>query len=304
MARIGIDLDGCVYNFVAALRNYRSSKGVSFESMPEPTSWEVWRDWGITKEEFIQAQIDAEAVGLFHQGQAYFGAIEALKQLKEAGHSIHIITHRLRPAAQTSTIGWLNANDVPYDTLTFTGEKGGYPVDICIEDNIDNARAIEASGVPCVLMNRSWNSRDTWSRRVVFWHQFVELVRKEDVLLRTARPATGEVRETSPTGGEKGSKPEQYSMIPVAALAEVARVYAMGADKYSRDNWRKGYPWHLSYDALQRHINSFWAGQDFDTQSGLHHLAHATFHLFALMTYGGDLEKYAQYDDRYREVSG
>jgi hypothetical protein len=112
-----------------------------------------------------------------------------------------------------------------------------------------------------------------------------------------------EVRRTSPTGGQKGSKPEQYSMIPVAALAEVARVYAYGADKYDRDNWRRGYAWSLSYDALQRHVNAFWGGQDFDEESGIHHLAHAAFHIFTLMTYGGDLERYAEYDDRLRSTA-
>jgi hypothetical protein len=107
-----------------------------------------------------------------------------------------------------------------------------------------------------------------------------------------------EIREVSPTGGAKGSKPEQFSMIPVAALAEVARVYGWGAEKYDRDNWRRGYPWHLSFDALMRHVAAFWAGQDFDPESGLHHLAHACFHLFTLMTFGGDLDLYARYDDR------
>lgn len=92
-------------------------------------------------------------------------------------------------------------------------------------------------------------------------------------------------------------------MIPVAALAEVARVYAYGADKYDRDNWRRGYAWSLSYDALQRHVNAFWGGQDFDEESGIHHLAHAAFHIFTLMTYGGDLERYAEYDDRLRSTA-
>lgn len=99
-------------------------------------------------------------------------------------------------------------------------------------------------------------------------------------------PLAGEVRVTDPkTGGQKGQKQEQYSMIPVEPLAEVARVYGYGAQKYDRDNWRKGYAWSLSLDALLRHIEQFRRGESVDTESGRQHLAHAAFHLFTLMEY-------------------
>lgn len=118
---------------------------------------------------------------------------------------------------------------------------------------------------------------------------------------------TIETRQTdSETGGQKGSKPERYSLLPAEPLAEVARVYAYGAEKYDDNNWRKGYKWSLSYDALQRHINAFWGGQSVDPESGQHHLAHAVFHLFTLMTYDGlnsaneyIREAYEVRDDRY-----
>jgi hypothetical protein len=42
------------------------------------------------------------------------------------------------------------------------------------------------------------------------------------------------------TGGQKGKKPEEYALIPVGALAEIARVYGFGARKYEPNNWRKG----------------------------------------------------------------
>lgn len=98
-------------------------------------------------------------------------------------------------------------------------------------------------------------------------------------------PINTEVRETSKTGGQKGRKPEDYALIPVAALAEIARVYSYGATKYSAHQWRKGYPYGWSYSAAQRHLNQFWSGTDRDEESGRHHLAHAAFHLLALMTF-------------------
>lgn len=95
-----------------------------------------------------------------------------------------------------------------------------------------------------------------------------------------------EERVTDPvTGGQKGAKPEDYAFIPPGALAEVARVYGMGAKKYEPWNWAKGYRWSLSFSALFRHIEAFRGGQSNDPESGLHHGAHAIFHLMTLMEY-------------------
>lgn len=95
-----------------------------------------------------------------------------------------------------------------------------------------------------------------------------------------------EVRIVDPTtGGAKGQKPERYEQIPAWPLAEVARCYGFGQEKYERGNFLKGYAWSLSTDALLRHIHAWRAGESRDPESGLHHLAHAAFHLFALMQF-------------------
>ena len=95
-----------------------------------------------------------------------------------------------------------------------------------------------------------------------------------------------EVLATDPdTGGQKGRKPEEYSLIPPNALAEVARVYGMGAKKYDSWNWAKGYPYSWSLSALYRHVEAFRKGEAKDQESGLSHLAHAAFHLFTLMEF-------------------
>lgn len=108
-----------------------------------------------------------------------------------------------------------------------------------------------------------------------------------------------EVRTKSVTGGEKGVKPQRYSLLPVEALAAIAEHYGKGAAKYSDHNWRRGYEWSKSYDALQRHLNAFWSGEDIDAETGSHHLAAAGFHVLALLQWW--LEgNFATLDDRYR----
>ena len=87
----------------------------------------------------------------------------------------------------------------------------------------------------------------------------------------------GEVRHTSVTGGQKGQKAAQLGAIDPVALLAVARVAGMGADKYARYNYLNGYPWSLIYDAADRHILLSLAGQDYDEESGLPHLAHAAW---------------------------
>jgi hypothetical protein len=106
----------------------------------------------------------------------------------------------------------------------------------------------------------------------------------------------GEVRVTSETGGQKGSKPAQLGAVDPAAIMEVATVAGFGAMKYDAYNYTKGYDWSLSYNALQRHLHAFWAGEDTDPESGLPHLAHAAWHCLALITF---LRNGVGTDDRF-----
>ncbi|WP_427130333.1 dATP/dGTP diphosphohydrolase domain-containing protein [Pseudarthrobacter sp. S9] len=140
------------------------------------------------------------------------------------------------------------------------------------------------------------------------------VARTEDALKRMSFAASGavvtttrytnsanEVRTTSSTGGEKGTKPERYDLIPVGALATVAALYGQGAAKYAAHNWRRGYEWSKSYAALQRHATQFWNGEDNDAEMGLPHMASVAFHALALLTF---MEERPGFDDRFKVEGG
>ena len=77
-------------------------------------------------------------------------------------------------------------------------------------------------------------------------------------------------------------KPE-YGLIPPYALHEMVKVLTAGAQKYSRDNWKKVPESKRRYfDALNRHIWAWKRGEEFDEDDGLHHLAHAACCVFFL----------------------
>jgi hypothetical protein len=109
-----------------------------------------------------------------------------------------------------------------------------------------------------------------------------------------------EIRSVSSTGGEKGTKPERFDLLPNQALATVARHYGVGARKYAAHNWRRGYPWSQSYAALQRHANAFWSGEDTDAETGSPHMAAVAFHALTLLTF---MEEQPGFDDRYKKES-
>lgn len=111
---------------------------------------------------------------------------------------------------------------------------------------------------------------------------------------------SNEVRTVSATGGEKGMKDERFDLLPKEALESISRIYAFGAIKYADHNWRKGYEWSKSFAALQRHLWAFWSGETYDSESGLPHLAHAGFHIFALLTWLEEQGEHGVMDDRYR----
>ena len=73
----------------------------------------------------------------------------------------------------------------------------------------------------------------------------------------------------------------------VAAIEEVgegdpltccAKVMAFGAEKYARNNWKKGFRWSLMIDAALRHLRRIIVNAEFlDEESGEHHLSHVCF---------------------------
>ncbi len=88
-----------------------------------------------------------------------------------------------------------------------------------------------------------------------------------------------------PQGRKDDSDKLRYDLIPVGPMAEVARVYTIGAKKYTDRNWELGLKWGRVYSALQRHANAWWRGERNDPIDGQHHLASVAWCALALMEY-------------------
>lgn len=69
--------------------------------------------------------------------------------------------------------------------------------------------------------------------------------------------------------------------------------------KTGDNNWRGGIKWSRLIDAALRHIHAFNAGEDYDTETGISHLAHARCCLAFLLEF---TQTHKELDDRYNFV--
>lgn len=112
--------------------------------------------------------------------------------------------------------------------------------------------------------------------------------------------ATNEDRKfhVDASGGRKEVKEAAYALIPAEPLEQLAILYGRGAKKYDAHNWRRGYPWGLSFSACMRHLWKFWRGEDMDEETGVPHVINAAFHCFAMCEF---MQHNKDKDDRYRQ---
>jgi hypothetical protein len=98
---------------------------------------------------------------------------------------------------------------------------------------------------------------------------------------------------------DQGKAP--ISLVPAVAILGMAKVFAFGAKKYGRHNFRKGMDHSRVLDAAGRHILAIMNGEDTDPESGEPHWAHA---LCCLAMYAFYATAKVGTDDRYKPETG
>jgi hypothetical protein len=185
--RIAVDIDSTLHDYwdqFAAVAKRRF--GVELRSEDELT----WRITRLRPEQasFCVAETHTEASVL--AAEPYPGAVDAITAWREAGHFIHVTSHRTTEA-HDATERWLARIGLTYDELYCSFDKVArcreIGVDLLIDDSpVTLLKAVEA-GITTATIEHPWNRELCEEEDIVCAPDWPTLARRlEPVLARAA----------------------------------------------------------------------------------------------------------------------
>lgn len=178
---IGLDVDGCLRNFLDSLvtvfkRHYPQQKIVSFDH------YQVYKAFpGLSEAEVDHIWKDLYPVETIHTyAHPYPGAAEAVRYLRRMGYKTNIVTYQDRNILLEHTIKWLKKHKIKYDALFNTSKKYEADFDVLIEDNGKYITDVVNNGKKVIIMDHPYNrnlDKDVENKcvRVQNWDQVIEI---------------------------------------------------------------------------------------------------------------------------------
>lgn len=197
---MGVDLDGCIYNWYATFR-FLANHYLNANLPPVEQVWngkQTDADF-LTPDQQLWLWTHGVERGLFRYGHVYKGAVEALRRLAEIVDPV-IVTHRpnslsvevppeARRTAVLDTMDWIAFLRLPISEvhmLLRAQPKSSVPCDVFLDDGVhvveDLLRNTDAT---ILLWDRPWNrtnialppGRPLW--RVDDWKDVIDIVEHE-----------------------------------------------------------------------------------------------------------------------------
>jgi len=133
--RIAIDIDSTLHHYwdqLSAAARRRFGVDLPYE---DQVTWDITR----LRPEQVKACVrETHGEKMVLAAKPYPGAVEAVRAWHEAGHFIHITSHR-EAASQEATARWLDDIGLPYDELYCSYDKIARCVELGIDVLIDDS---------------------------------------------------------------------------------------------------------------------------------------------------------------------
>lgn len=182
--KIAIDIDSTLHHYwddLAAAARRRFGVELPYEHQ---VTWEIAQ---LRPEQLRVCIAETHSEPIVLKAEPYPGAVEAVRRWHEAGHWIHITSHRSTDA-HSCTAKWLEAKGIPFDDLHCSYDKIAraqeLDIDVLVDDSpVNLTRAIEV-GIVGATLTHPWNRDLIEEEDVVAADDWPELERKLQPFLR------------------------------------------------------------------------------------------------------------------------
>jgi uncharacterized HAD superfamily protein len=178
VARIALDIDSTLHHYWDLFR------GIVRERHGVDLAYEDQTDWGITKlpqEQVREAVMETHSDENIAAGVPYPDAVETVRAWHDAGHFIHVTSHR-DERAHDATAKWLDAIGLPYDELYCSSDKVArcreIGIDVLIDDSPENLGAALEAGITAATILHPWNRELCETEEVIGAADWHELARR------------------------------------------------------------------------------------------------------------------------------
>jgi hypothetical protein len=155
--RIAIDIDSTLHHYwdlFALLARGRFGVTLVYEHQ---VAWEI----GALRREQVAALV-AESHRPEHilAATPYPGAVEAVRGWHDAGHFVHVTSHRA-PEAHAATVAWLEQIGLPFDDVHCSWDKvtrcAELEIDLLVDDSPQNILRAQEQGIVPATIAHPWN---------------------------------------------------------------------------------------------------------------------------------------------------
>lgn len=155
--RIAIDIDSTLHHYwdlLALLARRRFGVTLAYE---EQVTWDIVQ---LRREQVAALVAESHRPEHVLGAVPYDGAVETVSAWREAGHFIHVTSHRSTDAHE-STAQWLERIGMPYDDLHCSWDKIArcteIDIDVLIDDSPQNIMRAQEAGIVPATIAHPWN---------------------------------------------------------------------------------------------------------------------------------------------------
>ena len=155
--RIAVDIDSTLHHYwdqLAAVAKRRFGVDLPYDTQ------HTWRISALRPEQVHVCVAETHRDASVLAAEPYPGAVEAITAWHDAGHFIHVTSHRTTDA-HAATERWLERIGLPYDELYCSFDKVSHcraiGIELLIDDSPVNLEAAVDAGIRAATLSHPWN---------------------------------------------------------------------------------------------------------------------------------------------------